>query len=102
MLLAHRVYYLRLRGPIPNGKELDHLCRNRDCVNPDHLEPVEGRVNVQRGDAATLTPEVVRSIRSRHKAKSLTPAEKQRLAEEYGVTYSSIQNVCVGRTWKNI
>jgi hypothetical protein len=46
---AHRVYYERLVGPIPEGLELDHLCRNRACVNPSHLEPVTHQVNGLRG-----------------------------------------------------
>jgi hypothetical protein len=45
---AHRVAYTQLRGDIPKGKELDHLCRNRKCVNPDHLEPVSHAVNMNR------------------------------------------------------
>ena len=46
--LAHRRSYEILRGPIPKGKELDHLCRNRRCVNPKHLEPVSHRENMLR------------------------------------------------------
>lgn len=50
---AHRFAYETLVGPIPDGLELDHLCRNRACVNPDHLEPVTGRVNTLRGESPT-------------------------------------------------
>lgn len=46
---AHRVAYELLVGPIPEGLTLDHLCRIRHCVNPDHLEPVSRRVNTLRG-----------------------------------------------------
>jgi hypothetical protein len=46
--LAHRVAYEWLVGPIPEGLEIDHLCRNRRCVNPDHLQPVTGRENQRR------------------------------------------------------
>ncbi len=51
--LAHRVEWERLRGPIPEGLTIDHLCRNRSCVNVEHMEPVTVRVNVLRGVGAT-------------------------------------------------
>jgi hypothetical protein len=53
--LAHRVFYLASGREIPDGLDLDHLCRVRRCVNPDHLEPVNRSVNLQRGHAARDT-----------------------------------------------
>lgn len=47
--MAHRISYEVNIGAIPNGLTLDHLCRNRACVNPGHLEPVTAGVNVLRG-----------------------------------------------------
>src|SRR5919108_4372047 len=46
--LAHRLMYEETIGPIPKGMDLDHLCRVRRCINPDHLEPVPRRVNLER------------------------------------------------------
>lgn len=46
---AHRYFYKLLRGEIPKGLVLDHLCRNRACVRPDHLDPVTNVENVMRG-----------------------------------------------------
>jgi hypothetical protein len=48
---AHRFVYEFLVGPIPDGLQLDHLCRNRGCVNPAHLEPVTQQDNMLRGAA---------------------------------------------------
>lgn len=48
-LRAHRISYTITKGPIPQGLVLDHLCRNRKCVNPDHLEAVTNRQNTLRG-----------------------------------------------------
>jgi len=46
---AHRFVYELLVGKVPKGKELDHLCREKKCVNPDHLEPVRHKINCSRG-----------------------------------------------------
>jgi hypothetical protein len=46
---VHRIVYEMLVGPVPKGLDLDHLCRNRCCANPKHLEPVSHRENVLRG-----------------------------------------------------
>lgn len=48
---AHILAWKFRHGPVPEGMELDHLCRVRSCINPDHLEPVTHRENALRGDA---------------------------------------------------
>ena len=49
MALVHRVIYEAFVGPIPDGFDLDHLCRNTSCCNPLHLEAVDRSENVRRG-----------------------------------------------------
>ena len=52
--VAHRIAYELVKGPIPEGLTLDHLCRNRLCVNPDHLEPVTNKENIMRGTGMSV------------------------------------------------
>lgn len=59
--LVHRVSYEIHTGPIPKGLTLDHLCRVRRCINPDHLEPVTVKLNLLRGNGACA-----RNARKRH------------------------------------
>lgn len=58
---AHKAAYLLLVGPVPEGLEIDHKCRNRACVNPDHLEPVTHRENFVRGAGPALTSKRLRA-----------------------------------------
>lgn len=49
---AHIVMYESVHGKVPDGLQLDHLCRVRACINPDHLEPVTCGENIRRGRRA--------------------------------------------------
>lgn len=97
LVLAHRHIYEQYRGPIPEGLELDHLCRVRPCVNPEHLEPVTHLENCRRGNAGRrkLTVEQVTEIRA-----SSNPSPTA-LGREYGVDRHTIMSIRAGRTWKH-
>jgi len=64
MNFAHITAWERKHGPVPDGKELDHLCRVRPCVNDDHLEPVTHLENIRRGrrHETRRTPELERQV----------------------------------------
>lgn len=92
---AHRAYYEQHVGPIPAGLTLDHLCRNRACVNPAHMEPVTIAENVRRGKGTKLTHADVAEIRSR-----LAEGEKHvKIARDYGVSSDAISDIARGRKW---
>ncbi len=63
---AHRHAYELLVGPIPPGRQLDHLCRGRNCVNPAHLEPVTPRENTMRGLTITAANAAKRACANDH------------------------------------
>lgn len=99
---AHRLAYELMVGRILDGLQLDHLCRNRRCVRPDHLEPVTNRENSRRGDtgkhlrrssASTLgeTRDAIQAWRTR------TGRTLHDLAEESGVGLPSVTAVAAGR-----
>ena len=51
---AHRVFFEAVRGPIPDGLQLDHLCKNRRCVRPSHLEAVSAAENIARSSGVQV------------------------------------------------
>lgn len=55
---AHRIAYVKQVGPAPVGLVCDHLCRNRRCVNPSHIEIVTNAENIRRGDAPMLAKQI--------------------------------------------
>lgn len=61
--LAHRFVYELLEGKIPETADLDHLCRNRNCVNPAHLDYVSRRDNLLRGTLRNQNSDVTHCIR---------------------------------------
>lgn len=66
---AHIVMYESVHGKVPLGLQLDHLCRVRCCVNPDHLEPVTGSVNIRRGIGPRLGGIRLQAINAERNAK---------------------------------
>lgn len=87
-MYAHRAMYEQEVGPIPAGMELDHLCRTRSCIRPEHLEPVAHATNLQRGKHAKLNPVDVQMIRAY--PPSVSSAE---IARKFGVSQSHVSRV---------
>lgn len=95
MTSAHRATYIKLRGKIPDGLELDHLCRNPLCVNPDHLEPVTAKENTRRKKATKLNVERVGQMRQRRSEG----AKLSDLAEEFNLSPGHVSEICRGKYW---
>jgi hypothetical protein len=96
---AHRFIYERHRGTIATGMQLDHLCRNTRCVNPDHLEPVTCAENLRRGRGTKLIATQVIEIRDRYESG----ADSMRsLASEFGVASAYIHQIIRRKVWTDI
>jgi hypothetical protein len=93
---AHAFVYCWFGGVIPEGMVPDHLCRNRGCVNPAHIEPVTKAENVRRGDAAKINMEVAREIRRMKRLGNTAAA----IGRQLGVPYTTVIDVTNNRSWR--
>lgn len=88
--LAHKVMWEMQNGPVPKGLELDHLCRNRACVRPDHLEAVTRRTNLRRGIGTKLNEIQVADIRAMRELGMTYPA----IASHFGIHHTWPYHIC--------
>jgi hypothetical protein len=84
MNFAHRLAYERAHGALPDGTEIDHLCSQRACVNPEHLQAVAHVINIDR--ARRITDDQIARIRQLRSA-GWTPCD---VAAEIGVSATSV------------
>ena len=93
----HAFFYTWRHGPVPDGLELDHLCRVRCCCNPDHVEPVTHTENVRRAASTRLTIETAREIRRLHAAGVKGTA----LARRFRCSPQTVSYIVTGKQWKD-
>ena len=95
-ILAHRAAYEAMHGKVPEGYELDHICRNRSCANVSHLRVVSHTENMRNSSQTKLTLE---------KAKEIVALRRQgedmyKIAKLFNVTPQCIWLIIHGKTWK--
>jgi len=96
--MPYRLYYERQHGPVADGLQLDHLCRNRMCVNPAHLEAVTAAVNLWRRPVTKVNPDMVREVRRLRTAGIFI----RTIAEKFGVSEATVSYILSGKTWREV
>jgi hypothetical protein len=91
---GHRLWYELYTGiSLPRDRMPDHLCRNKACINPKHLESVSNTINVQRGKSAKITMEIARQIRNDELKDQFW------LSKKYNLDQSCISRIINNKSW---
>lgn len=97
---VHRVAYEKVNGPIPAHLEIDHLCKVRNCVNPDHLEAVPHKINTWRASNKKLSYEIAQAVRDEF---CVFPGSKTAFcrmkAPVLGVCHQTVYKIVSGDSW---
>jgi len=96
---AHRQNYIEKYGKIPDGLQLDHLCRNRRCVNPDHLEPVTSKENTHRGDGVKVNDKIVNEIRKMKNKRDSGELTYAQIGAMFSIGASAVFKILQNLTW---
>lgn len=90
---SYAVYYENKFGKVPEGLQLDHKCRQRACVNPDHLDPVTHAINVARGASCTISSEKIRRV----KVLLENGTRQIEVAAAVGISQSAVSDIKLGK-----
>jgi hypothetical protein len=94
-ILAHRKVYESVNGAVPQGFELDHLCKNRWCCNPNHLQVVTHKENCRRSDAAKISKSEACQIRRLYQQGY----SASKIAFISGLTRQMVWRIGTGKAW---
>lgn len=96
---AHRYYYEKYVGLVPDEHQIDHLCQNRVCVNPEHLEAVSPYVNTDRSRASKIKDSDAEDILRLYATGQHSQKE---IGEMYGCNGRTVSNLVSGVTKKHL